>query len=209
MATIETRQTPEGTISYRVKIRIHGFPSQSATFERKTDAKQWAQQTENAIREGRYFKTSAAKKHTVADLIKRYIDYQKIRNPKRATSVEPYLDWWKSEIGMYTLADVTKMLIIEKRDKLIASGKNVERRASSTVNRFMGAFSHALTVAVNEWEWLQEHPMSRIAKLTESRGRVRFLSDEERKRLLDACTAINSEYIYPLVVLGRVDIRNE
>lgn len=35
MATIETRQTPDGKTSYRVKIRIRGFPSQSATFERK------------------------------------------------------------------------------------------------------------------------------------------------------------------------------
>lgn len=42
MATIETRQTPDGKTSYRVKIRIRGFPSQSATFERKTDARQWA-----------------------------------------------------------------------------------------------------------------------------------------------------------------------
>jgi hypothetical protein len=53
MATIETRQTPDGKTSYRVKIRIRGFPSQSATFERKTDARQWAQQTETAMREGR------------------------------------------------------------------------------------------------------------------------------------------------------------
>jgi integrase len=39
-----------------------------------------------------------------------------------------YLDWWKSELGVYALADVTKTLIIEKRDKLIATGKNGERR---------------------------------------------------------------------------------
>jgi hypothetical protein len=52
MATIETRQTPDGKTSYRVKIRIRGFPAQSATFERKTDAKFWAAQTESAIREG-------------------------------------------------------------------------------------------------------------------------------------------------------------
>jgi hypothetical protein len=38
MATIETRTTPDGKTSSRVKIRIRGFPSQSATFERKRDA---------------------------------------------------------------------------------------------------------------------------------------------------------------------------
>ena len=104
MATIETRQTPDGKTSYRVKIRIRGFPSQSATFERKTDARQWAQQTETAMREGRYFKTTQAKKYTAVDLIKRYLDYQKTRNPKRASAVEMYLDWWKSELGAYPFA---------------------------------------------------------------------------------------------------------
>lgn len=46
---------------------------QTATFERKMDAKKWAQQTEAAIREGRHFKTSEAKRHTLAGLIERYI----------------------------------------------------------------------------------------------------------------------------------------
>src|SRR5262249_24572149 len=158
--------------------------------------------TETDMRQGRYFKTTQAKKYTVADLIKRYLDYQKIRNPKRAESVAPYLEWWKEEIGAYVLADVSKPLIIEKRDKLTSTGKNGEQRAPATVNRFMGALSHAFSVAVNEWEWLTEHPMNKIAKLPEPRGRVRFLIDEERVRLLDACTAVNSEYIYPLVVLA-------
>ena len=76
MATIETRTTPEGKTSYRVKIRIRGFPAQSVTFERKTDAKNWAAQTESAIREGRYFKNTAAKKYTVGDLIARYLEHQ-------------------------------------------------------------------------------------------------------------------------------------
>lgn len=39
MATIETRRTADGAIGYRSKVRLKGFPSESATFERKTDAK--------------------------------------------------------------------------------------------------------------------------------------------------------------------------
>lgn len=55
MATIETRRNEDGTTGYRAKVRLKGFPSQSATFERKTDAKEWAKQTEASIREGRDF----------------------------------------------------------------------------------------------------------------------------------------------------------
>ena len=72
MAAIEQRKTKDGKISYRVKIRIKGRPAQTATFERKTDAKRWVQDTESKIREGKYFHTAEARRHTVAEMIGRY-----------------------------------------------------------------------------------------------------------------------------------------
>ena len=72
MASIEARTNGIGKTSYRVKVRLKGRPPLTATFERKTDAKRWAQDTESRIREGRYFDTAEAKHHTVADMIDRY-----------------------------------------------------------------------------------------------------------------------------------------
>jgi len=62
MATIQERKNTAGKTNYRVQVRLKGFPTQTATFDRKTDAKKWAQATEAAIREGRHFKTTEAKK---------------------------------------------------------------------------------------------------------------------------------------------------
>ena len=73
MANIEERKTRDGKTTYRVKVRLKGFSAQTATFHRRTDAKRWAQTTETAMREGRYFKTTEAKKHTLADVINRYL----------------------------------------------------------------------------------------------------------------------------------------
>ncbi|MEE8254750.1 MAG: site-specific integrase, partial [Nitrosomonadaceae bacterium] len=73
MATIEKRASEDGKTSYRVKVRLKGFPVHSGTFERLTDAKRWMQQTESAIREGRYFKTTESKRHTLTELIDRYV----------------------------------------------------------------------------------------------------------------------------------------
>lgn len=66
MANIEKREHKNGNTTYRVKVRLKGCPTQTATFERLTDAKKWVQQTESAIHERRYFKTSEAKRHTLA-----------------------------------------------------------------------------------------------------------------------------------------------
>jgi integrase len=66
----------------------------------------------------------------------------------------------------------------------------------------MAALSHAFTIVVREWGWLDVSPMTKVSKPKEPRGRVRFLSDDERERLLDACKASYNPYLYPAVVLA-------
>lgn len=206
MATIEKRITPEGAISYRVKVRLKGFPVQTATFERSTDAKKWAGQTEAAIREGRYFKTVEAKRHTLGELIDRYsrdVLPLKGRNSRFANVQKSQLAWWKEKLGAYTLADVTPSMIAEQRDALANTVfENGERRSPATVNRYLAALSHAFTVAVKEWGWLEDNPVRKVTRPKEPRGRVRFLSDTERLALLATCKTSNSEFLYPVVVLA-------
>ena len=120
MATIDRRRSKVGKITYRVRVRFKGYPLQTATFKRRTDAKHWAQQTEAAIREGRYFPKAEAKKHTLGELVDRYIE--KVLPGKRsAKDWARALRWWKDQIGACTLADVTPALIVEYRD-ILAEG---------------------------------------------------------------------------------------
>lgn len=203
MANIEKRTTADGATSYRVKVRLKGYPVQSATFERLTDAKKWASSTESAIKEGRHFKTGEAKRHTLAELIDRYIRDVMPTKPKSAYDQTQQLTWWRDQLGSYTLADVTPSLIAEYRDKL-AGGVTVRgtQRSPATVNRYLAALSHAYTIAVTEWEWLDDSPMRKVRKPTESRGRVRFLTDDERPRLLKACKESSNPYLYTVVVIA-------
>lgn len=202
MASIEKRTGREGKTVYRVRVRLKGYPIQTATFERKTDAKRWAQQTESAILEGRHFNAVEAKRHTLGELIDRYIrDVLPHKKGKRDTL--RYLRWWQSEIGDLLLADIRPAQIGECRDKF-ASAITVRgrKRSNATVIRCMAALSHALTVAVKEWGWIDNNPMLRVTKPKEPRGRVRFLSDDERGRLLDACKQSDNPFLYPAVVLS-------
>jgi integrase len=116
--------------------------------------------------------------------------------------VKRLLEWWKDEIGVYLLSDLTKALIVQQRDKLLnTKSKYLEKRTPSTVNRYVTAFGHALTIATNEWEWINDHSMRKIGKLSEPRGRIRYLDDTERKIFLQACRETD-EYLYLLVVLA-------
>ncbi|CAA9892669.1 Integrase [Candidatus Methylobacter favarea] len=202
MASIEKRTDGTET-AYRVKIRLKGYPTQTATFARLTDARKWAQHTETAIREGRHFKTAEAKKHTLADLVDRYIKDVLPGKPKQYIKQKQQLTWWKEKLGYCLLADITPALIVKFRDEL-ASGETYRGtpRTPATVVRYMAALSHAFTIAVNEWQWLEDSPMRKVKKPTESRGRVRFLDDDERERLLQACKASSNTWLYPCVILA-------
>jgi integrase len=203
MATIEKRTTDTGETSYRVKIRLKGYPAQTATFKRLTDAKKWTQDTESAIREGRHFKTAEAKKHTLADLVDRYIKDVLPTKPKQAEKQKQQLEWWKDKMGIYLLSDIPPAMIVQYRDEL-ASGETYRgtQRTPATVVRYMAALSHAFTVAVNEWQWLEDSPMRKVKKPKESRGRVRFLDDDERAKLLNACQASSNKQLYLCVILA-------
>jgi integrase len=199
MAVIEERGR-----GYRARVRIKGFPPQSAAFERLTDARRWAQQTEAAIREGRHFKTSEAKRHTAGELIDRYVrDVIPQKKPNSQGTQKAQLQWWKGQIGAYLLSNVTPALLVECKDRLAFIDKERKvPRSPSTVVRYLAVLSHAFSMAMKEWCWMEDNPMRRVTKPREPRGRVRFLSDEERTRLLSACRSTQCPYLYAVAVLA-------
>lgn len=195
MATIEKREPKDGKPTYRVKVRLKGCPVQSATFERLTDAKKWAQHTEAAIREGRHFKTAEAKKHTFDDLMERYCleilpNYSNHEQKDRKSK----LKWWSKGIGHYLLADISASVISERKSKL--------NRAPATVDKYLKNLSHVFSTAVNEWEWLESNPMKKVKSPKLPRGRVRYLDDDERFRLLQACKESSNRQLHICVILA-------
>ncbi len=203
VAYIQERKDSGGKARYRVQVRKKGYPLQTATFTRKTDAKNWAKCTEAAIEERRYRNVAQAKKRTVAELIDRYIENVLPKKPRSARTQKQQLLWWREQLGLLILADLTADLIADCRDKLakrtVSTGKQI---SPGSVNRYMAALSHVLTIAVKEFKWLPDSPMRDVSKMPEPKGRVRFLSEGERNRLLEACRESESRHIFVVVMLA-------
>lgn len=197
------RTSPAGVISFQVRVRLRGCPPASATFKRVTDARHWEQDTESAMRSGRYFATAEAKRHTFADLIDRYIREVIPLKPKNGANTEHQLLWWKAKLGPYLLADVNAPLIVQYRNELQRTPTHRGTPMSpSTVVRYLAALSHAFTIAVKDWGWVDDSPLRKVTKPKQPRGRERFLSDDERERLLMACKASSSTFLHTVVVLA-------
>jgi integrase len=195
MANIEKRVSEAGIISYRVLIRLKGYPAQSATFKRITDAKRWELQTEAAIREGRYFQVSEAKKHTFNELVSRYTtEILPSYNVREQQNRRHKLDWWAQVMGDCLLADITPASLTEHKAKLLQS--------PATVDKYLKNLSHAFSVAVDDWAWLDSNPVKKVKSPKLPRGRVRWLDDNERARLLKACQESRNQWLYLCVVLA-------
>jgi integrase len=159
--------------------------------------------TETEIREGRHFDIARAKAHTVAELIDLYIsDYLPLKS-RSAPTQRGQLLWWRQELGELRLSDITAEVLAARRSKLlkrtVRGGKTL---SPASANRYMAALSHVFTIAVTELGWIPYNPIREMKKLTESTERVRYLSDEERGRLLKVCQESRNRHLYPIVVLA-------
>jgi integrase len=209
MATIQARTTKDGKVRYRVQVRLDGHPPLYRTFERKTDAKAWARDTESGLKAGRITGLEAPRRHTLAELVHRYIEEVLPGKPAVAASYGSHLSWWKDELGAYFVSDLTSDCIEEAYRKLLREpGPTGRKRSATTANRYLISLSSCLSFGRKKLKWLSSNPASGVEKVAEPRGRVRFLSrpvdgkDSELDRLLAACRQSVSPDLYDLVVLA-------
>ena len=140
---------------------------------------------------------------TVADLIDRYRMEVLPRQPRTEKNQRAHLKWWEQEIGHILLKDVRPAFLVEYRNKLEREVTyRGTRRGPATVNRYFATLGRVFTLAIREWEWLDDSPLRRLSKLREPPGRSRFLSTGERKRLLRVCRESPNQDLYLAVVLS-------
>jgi integrase len=200
---IDKRTHKDGTVSYRARVRIKGHPVLIQSFASKTLAMKWKRDTESAIERGAFAYEKPGSKHTLSELIDRYIEKVLPTKPKNARNIRQHLLWWKQELGHCLLSDIKPSLIAQKRDELL-SGLTYKNtiRSSTTVVRYLASLSHAFAIAVKDWEWIQENPIKKISKPKISNSRMRFLNDSEKERLIQACRESESKGLYPIVILA-------
>ena len=195
MATFETRISDSGEKTYRAKVRLKGYPPQMATFKKLSDAKKWAATTEASIRQGHYFKNVETKKYTFQEMVQRYYaDVLPTYSSKEQKSRKNVLDWWCKHLGHYYIADVSHLMINEHKTKLAL--------APASINKYLKYLSHVYSIAIGEWGWIDANPLNKVKSPKLPRGRVRFLNDEERQKLIWSCKVSPNPYLYTAFILA-------
>jgi len=191
MAVIDKRTTSKGT-RWRARIRRREG-TLTKTFDRKSDAVQWATATEAAMDRGDIIQTRI----TVGDIIRHYVDdVLPHKGRKDSAKTVRQLAHWRRVLGDLPAANLTPALIDEHRRALLRG------RTAATANRYWAALSVALSEAVRQG-WLRDNPAKKLNRLAEPEGRDRILTEDERRDLLAACAERDAD-LYLLVLLALV-----
>jgi site-specific recombinase XerD len=140
------------------------------------------------IDEDRYLEIKRESKETVGQFAERYLQWCRDIGQKAVESKQSHMDSIQSHFGKDILLSKITRADIEKYQATLMSCPS-QRKASikpATVNRRMACLRHMLSKAV-EWKVLSDHPCRGVKQFKENNQRVRFLTVEECKTLLDAC----------------------
>jgi integrase len=185
MATI--RKLPSG--KYNVQVRRDGHPPLSATFGNSKDATAWARKIEGDIDQGKHYGFSRVR--TLADAVDAFTSIA--ATIKTADDRNRHLAWWREHYGTRKLFHFTADVVEAGRERLATENiepdrkKPARHRSPQTVRHYLMSLSECMDYAKRKKRWIEKNPVSDIDAPPVSPGRIRWLSPDERKRLLAAC----------------------
>lgn len=203
MASIYQRTNQDGSKVWRAVIRKKGHPIVCKCFDRKQEAEDWANETENKINRGKYSNDQSKQKKTVAELIDLYIQDAVIGHHKAAKDTIYQLNYFKDKIGGYALMYITPEFLLQERKILVQTPtRNGVLRNPSTINRFFATLAGALRYACKNLRWIDENPCGNLLQLKTRPKERRALINDEEIRLLQACQQSLNPYLYCIVLMA-------
>lgn len=183
---------------YCARVRI-GSLSKSKTFRTLAEARQWAKGIEaKAVMDGGTLGIHAHKDKTLGDLFKAYLDHleSRQRKDKKSTHVSAryFLRRWLASKPsakfagsiIYSLRS-KKLVNLDTADFALFRDERRKQVASSCATMELAAISGAYRIAIKEWGWLRENPLTSLDTSFESNPRTRRVEQHEIDTVLKYC----------------------
>ncbi len=198
MATI--REKSKG--QWHVQIRRKGWPYQNATFRSKKDALAWGRKTESEMDRGLFVNQVAARKTTLSDHIKSFIENITNHRPSENSRVSETL---RLERIIRTEPSLCSFYIINLTPEHFETyrDKRIRKVKPSTVKRELNLLKRVLDYR-RRWLGIQLNPVNAedVKRPTVQDERDVRLSKEQRQRLMQACLEARNSLLAPFVEMG-------
>jgi len=168
------------------------------------------------MKEAEHAQAVAAAGTTLAEIAEAYLDAYKGRDSSRYHR----LNTWKRLLGGKVLSEITPddiddaMRVLASEPARVYGGRDADdnpifrkksgQRSGATLNRYQVALAALFTWAKRQRLVPRgfDAPTRHVEKRTETRGRVRYLTDDERTRLLAACLESPWPRLYVFVLMA-------
>jgi integrase len=200
---IYERTQKTSQVVYLARVRVKGAGTESKSFGRLTDAREWHRKRTSQMEER---EALGRVRSTLAEAIERYLAEELGRlAPSERRNRELQLGWWKraGDDGKLLLRNVTRSWAREKILKLREKGRRNRPLSYSTGNRYFAALSAVLS-ACEEWEWITRNPLHSSGRRKKAKGerekpREREEVAEEMARIREACEKSLDSRLLPLM----------
>jgi len=147
------------------------------------------------VAEGKWFERLPGEEKTFNEMMTKYLEDHSKRNKAfkshiRDKSLAKHL---KEAFGPLTLNEITPRLIAEYKTHRRSQGA-----APKTVNNELALMTHAYNLAIREWEWAKENPVTRVSKEKTNNLIERWLTFKEEEELLCHCP----KWVQEILILG-------
>lgn len=196
MGTMQTRKGRDGRTAYRAMVRMRGYPHQSKTFERRTDAKDWIRRTEQLIKQGDV-PSVEAERTMLYEALERYA--REVTPKKKGASRERdrIKAWQRDPLAKRFLSHLRGTDFATYRDK-----RREEGVAEPTIRLELALISNLYTIAAKDWGMQGlRNPIGSMTLPKGSQERTRVFEGDEEERLL-AALAVKGPYMAPLLSLA-------
>ncbi len=182
-------------IRYRTILTRSGKGIKTKTFRRKSDARIWGNRSviEYQGNEAKGVNPCIVIFSKLAD---KYMHWWAGKDHDRVRLVL----WWENQLGKTLLSEITPELI---REKL----KPKKSQAPATYNKYLAVISAILDFATLQQEdddideqYINNNPCKEVRSLKVDNKRIRYLSDEEKPRLLKAAKNIGGKFYLKVIM---------
>ena len=205
------RKNSTGKPVWHVRLYHEGKERRFAAFKNKTQARDFYEKAKQEQKTGRFFPERY--QHGGYDLVEAVIDrYLLTISTKKPTTQKAerfFAEWWKNYFKAKRLNAITVGVLEEARQSLLATvvleakekGDTNTYMTPQRVNRYIAWLRHLLNVVVREGK-LANNPVPKLTMYKEPKGKTRFLSMEDEKRLLEKLGPVHGPWARLAILTG-------
>ena len=143
-------------------------------------AKRVCDMVKGEIAQGKWFEKLPGEEKTCKEMLEKYLREHSFRNkaPKSHLRDKSLAAHLIHHFKDFTLTEITPRLIAEYKTQRREDGA-----APKTINNELVLIGHAYKLAIREWEWCRDNPVSKVSKEKVNNLIERWLTCEEEARL--------------------------